>query len=703
MTSRPSSLQALFAEMKRRRVFKVMVVYGAVAFVILQVADIAFEPLGLPAWAMTLVLVLAMTGFPLAIVLAWAFESTPEGMRRPAPAGDEELREIVSQPKSRRWASGLLALASMILLFGTGWYMGGGGRGADERTPNRLVSEAQAADLRAIAALPLEDVNGTDENRLIALGIHGDLLTRLSRIGALRVTSRTSVREYEDSELSLREIADELGVEFILEGSVQSSGNQVRVLVSLVDAVADEKLLWSEQYDHAVTPDNLFDIQAEIAQAVVRELEARLTSEEEAVLASLRPAANAVAQQWYYRGLDAWMSGNDAASAARDAFRRAVDLDSAYAAAWSALAKLESRLVWLGEDRRGEARAAMERTEALVPRSVEAFLARGYFEYYGRQNYPAALSAFRAAERLAPSEAEVAVALGLILRRQGEWEASTKALRRALTLDPRNTEPLYTLAENLRFLGAHRAADEVLDRALMIDPRNPLLRAYKVGNLVDLERDVGPARRLADELALDPGEFNELQVFAELAVLAGAYDEALAAYGAFEPEGGLVAEMERQFWKARTHGLMADEPWDAAIAAADSTIALLDRMSDIGVQGTAYRGLAHALAGRPARALSLLEEAERSIRTWEDHVDNTTWALRIIEGYGRLGEVERGFALLEEMIDRPALDLGVGRLLLSPAYDPYRSDPRFDDLVKRRGRFEADAAAWAEAAGPWLP
>ena len=702
MTSRPSSLQALFAEMKRRRVFKVMVVYGAVAFVILQIADIAFEPLGLPAWAMTLVLVLAMIGFPLAIVLAWAFESTPEGMRRTAPAGDEELREIVSQPRSRRWASGLLALASVVLLFGTGWYMGGGGRRDDERAPNRLVSDAHAADLRAIAALPLEDVNGTDENRLIALGIHGDLLTRLSRIGSLRVTSRTSVREYEDSELSLREIADELGVEYILEGSVQSSGNQVRVIVSLVDADADEKLLWSEQYDHAVTPDNLFDIQAEIAQAVVRELEARLTPEEEAVLASLRPAANAVAQQWYYRGLDAWMSGNDAAPAARDAFRRAVDLDSGYNAAWSALAKLESRLVWLGEDRRGEARAAMERTEALAPRSVEAFLARGYFEYYGRQNYPAALSAFRAAERLAPSDAEVAVALGLILRREGDWDASTKALRRALALDPRNTESLYTLGENFRFLGAYQAADEVLDRALMIDPQNSMSRAYKVSNLVDLERDVGPARRLADELALDPGEFNELQALSELAILAGAYDEALAHYAAFEPEG-VLAEMERQFGKARTHGLMADEPSDAAIAAADSTIALLDRMSDTGVWGTTYRGLAHAVAGHPARALSLLEEAKRSVRSWEDHVDNTTWALRIIEGYGRLGEVERGFDLLEEMIDRPTVDLGVGRLLLSPAYDPYRSDPRFDDLVKRRGRFEADAAAWAEANGPWLP
>ncbi|HSM07954.1 MAG TPA: hypothetical protein VLA33_02925, partial [Gemmatimonadota bacterium] len=397
MPTNPSSLQALFAELKRRRVFKVMAVYGAVAFVLLQIADIAFEPLGLPEWTMTLVLFLAMLGFPLAIVLAWAFESTPDGVRRTAPAPEEEIRQMVAEPRSRRWPAGMLALASMILLFGTGWYMGGGGQG-DERALN-LVSTAQASDLRAIAALPFDDVNGTDENRLIAVGIHDDLLTRLSRIGDLRVTSRTSVRDYEGTDATLRDIADQLGVEYILEGSVRSSGNQVRVNVSLIDlsgGAADEQLLWSDQYDHEVTPETLFDIQTEIAEAVVGALEAQLTPEEAEVLDAMRPAGNSVAQQWYYRGIEAWTEGNESIVEARDAMLRAVELDSTYAAAWSQLAKFESRLAWLGEDRSAQAEAAMANTERLAPGSVEAHLARGFFEYYGRQNFDAALSAFRA-------------------------------------------------------------------------------------------------------------------------------------------------------------------------------------------------------------------------------------------------------------------------------------------------------------------
>ena len=701
VSSRPSTLQQLFAEMKRRRVFKVMAVYGAVAFVILQVADIAFEPLGLPPWAMTLVLVLAMIGFPIAIMLAWAFESTPEGVKRTASASDEELRELVAEPRSRRWPSGLLALASMVLLFGTGWYMGGGGRG-DERAMN-LVSEAQASDLRALAALPLENVNGSDENRLIATGIHGDLLTRLSRIGALRVTSRTSVREYEETEKTLRDIADELGVDYVLEGSVQSSGGQVRVIMSLVEADADETLLWSEQFDHEVTPENLFEIQAEIAQAVVRELEARLTPEEEATLAAMQPASSSVAIQWYYRGLDAWMRGNDAAGDARDAFRRAVEIDSTYASAWAWLAKLESRLVWLGEGSEPAARAAMERTEALAPGSVEAFIARGYYEYYGRLNYDAALSAFRAAERQAPSDAEAVVAVGLILRRLGNWEESARALRRATRLDPRNAESTYTLGEDLWFMGAFEAADAAVDRTLSLDPDNPIVRSYKVVNLVNVDGDTGRARRLARELGLDPSNAYELAALAHLTMLDRDYEEAIEVMARPDAIGRGLTGVESRLDAATVRRLAAGGSTPAVEALADSVLAILDELDSADLAFGVNRAEALALAGRSGEALPLLQEADRVIRSRIDHVDHTSYAVRTIQAYGWIGETERGLDLLEDTIDRPAARLTSTTLRLDPRYDPFRDDPRFEELVRRREQFEAEGAAWAEANGPWLP
>jgi TolB-like protein/Tfp pilus assembly protein PilF len=701
MTTRPSSLQALFAEMKRRRVFKVMAVYGAVAFVLLQIADIAFEPLGLPAWTLTFVLVLAMIGLPLAIVLAWAFESTPDGVRRTAPAPEEEIRQMVAEPRSRRWPAGLLALGSMVLLFGTGWYMGGGGRGDGGRSANLLgVSEAQASDLRTLAALPFENVNQTDENRLIAFGIHDDLLTQLSRIGALRVTSRTSVRDLGDSELSLRDIADLLGVQYILEGSVRSAGNQVRVNVTLVD-VASEETMWGAQYDEEVTPENLLEIQGRISRQVIEELEARLTPEEDAALASMRPAASSVAQQWYYRAMEAYTASPEGARRARDAMLRAVEADSGYVAAWSQLAKFESRLAWIGEDRLEESRTAMEHAESLAPGSVEAYLARGYFEYYGRRNFDAALSAFRAAERLAPSDADAKVAVGLILRRQGQWEASTEAMKVGVQLDPRNIDPVQFLAENLAFVGAYEAADAVIERALTVDPADPEIRAYKIRNLIHLDRDAGRARRLADELALDPDELEEAGVLAGLAALAGDYERSLTSLDRWQrPEADLV-QVGRSLHRARMFLFMEDPA--SARAAADTALMLIDEIPLEGRLGTTFRGWAHAMAGRREAAMPLLREAEREIRSWEDHVDPTTRALEVVDAYGLLGEIDRGIGLLEELIDRPAVNFSVSRLLLDPALEPYRGDPRFAELIERRERFEADAAEWAEASGAWLP
>jgi len=703
MSPDPSSLQSLFAEMKRRRVFKVMAVYGAVAFVVLQVADIAFEPLGLPAWTMTLVLFLALVGFPIAVVLAWAFETTPQGVKRTAPAAPEEIHDIVSAPIRHRWPAGLLALASMVLLFATGWWMGGGGSGGNAEG-SRLVSTAQAADLRAIAALPFDDVNGTDENRLIAVGIHDDLLTRLSRIGDLRVTSRTSVREYENSDASLRDIADQLGVDYILEGSVRSSGNQVRVNVSLVDlrgGANDAQLLWSEQYDHQVTPENLFDIQAEIAQAVVRALRAELTPEEAEVLDAMRPAGSSVAQQWYYRGIEAWTRGNEFIAEARDAMSRAVELDSTYAAAWAQLAKFESRLSWLGEDRAEEAEAAMERAEALAPGSVEAHLARGFVEYYARQNFDAALSAFRAAERLAPSDADVAVALGLILRRQGKWDESTQAMQRAVVLDPRNLDPLQFLGENLAFLGAYAAADRVFDRGLSVDPGNPEIRARKVGNLVDLDRATGRAGRLGDEISLEPDRLEESAILGLIARLESDFETVGTVAASWQESRRPLIRTAGSVWAARAHRFEGDEA--SAAEEADSALRALDGGDFKGVVDATFRGWAHAMAGRPETAMPHLERAESLIRAWDDHVDPTRWALDVVDSYGMLGELDRGIDLLEDLVERPSTDLSVALLQLDPRFDPFRADPRFAGLIERRERFEEEGADWAAANGPWLP
>ena len=697
MSKQPSTLQALFAEMMRRRVFRVMAVYGVVAFMVLQIAELIFPMLLLPDWATRLVLGLVLVGFPIAIVIAWAFEATDEGIRRAEPAPPELIQQIVAQPASKRWPAGMLALLGMALLFWGGWWMGN--RGADNPA-NILVPEVQAAGFKAIAALPFENVNGDDENRLIAMGVHDDLLTQMQRIAALRVTSRTSVREYEESDLSLREIAEELGVEYVLEGSVRSGGGRAVISVTLIDADTDEQL-WTHRFDEEITPANLFDVQSEIAQRVVDALEAELTPQEVETLASITPPASSAAQQWYYRGLEAYeRSSMDGVKPAIEAMQRAIELDSSYVAAWSELAVYLSRLTQSGEDRRAEALQAVERTEALAPGSVEANLARGYYEYYGLRNYLPAQEAFQAAVDKAPSDGDAAFALGLIQRRVGDWGPSSESLLRAIRVDPRNVRYMSAVTSNLEYMGALETADAVYERMLSLSPDNPLNRAAKTLNLVGLDGSTERANRLAAEIGLDASSYYESWVLYWLAMLDRDPQRARAALDQMDSGDVPLIDFLQLLWTSLTMHAAGDP---AVAAMTDSARTVLDGLLLTDLESALWHGYLHAIAGRRDEAMQFLPVADSLVRLWEDHVDQTNRAIELVDAYGLIGETERGFSMLEEIIDRPAGELTATFMRLDPAYDPYRDDPRFDELLERRDAFEAEGEAWAEAREPWVP
>lgn len=697
MTDRPSSVQTFFAEMKRRRVFKVMAVYGAVAFAALQLADLFIEPLGLPAWTMNFFLLIALVGFPIAVVLAWAFETTPQGVRRTEAAAPEEIRAIVSAPRSHRWPAGLLALGGMALLFATGWWMGAG---RDAGGPvGALVPEAGAAEIRALAALPFENVNGDDENRILAIGILDDLLAQLSRIDGLRVTSRTSVNEYAETDKSLDVIAKELGVDYILEGSVRRSGDRVRVSVTLVAAATDERM-WTEQYDRDVTPETLFDLQSDIARQVVTALATQLTPADEERLETLEPASDLAAQSWYYRGLDVYRSSSlDAIGEARDALARAVEIDPTYVAAWSWLAQVESRLVFIGDADEERARAAMERTVELAPTSLEAHLARGFFAYYGQRNFDAARSAFQAAVRLGPSDANAAWALALILRRQGEWDESTALMKRAAQLDPRNSLRLETLAENLMWSGAFEDANRVTERSLTIDPGSARTRSRKAELVIELDGETRRASGLAGELALDSTSFEEGVALDVIARYERDYPRVVRLADALAPlEGNLILEL-----RLIRKGMALARLGESVDSVVDTLLSVEGEGSTTELGHPSLHGYAQALAGRRDDALPLLREGERGVRAAEDHVLSSRWLKHTIAGYGLVGALDAGLDLLDEFVERPHQALSATALRLDPQFDPYRDNPRFEAIIERRARFEAESARKAAAGRPWVP
>jgi TolB-like protein len=352
------NFRALLAELKRRNVYKVAVAYAVVGWLLIQVATQVFPFLEIPNWAIRLVIFITALGFPIALIIAWAFELTPEGIKR-----TEAADAAGQQSKSRAWIYvALIGAAISVGLFFLGRYTAPIQRGA-----------AGAAE-KSIAILPFENLSEEKGNAYFAEGVQDEILTRLAKIADLKVISRTSTQRFKSSPDNLREVAKQLGVANILEGSVQKAADQVRVNVQLVNALTDAHL-WAETYDRKLT--DIFGVESEIAKAIAESLQAKLTGGEQRALA-VKPTNNAEAYDAYLRGLAfearTSASADDLAKAVRF-YERAVQLDPAFALAWARLSRVNAETYFDGLDttpaRRDAAERALNTAQKLQPNSPQ--------------------------------------------------------------------------------------------------------------------------------------------------------------------------------------------------------------------------------------------------------------------------------------------------------------------------------------------
>src|SRR5437588_9230619 len=282
----------LFGELRRRNVYKVAIAYGAVAWLLMQVASQIFPFFEIPNWAVRLVVLLLIIGFPVALILAWAFELTPEGLKRTAVA------DVTPAPRSRSRALIYVVLIAGALSAGL-FFLG-------RFTASTKQSVSAGVSSKSIAVLPFENLSRDPDNAYFATGIQDEILTRIAKIGALKVISRISTRPYSSRPDNLPEIAHQLGVANILEGSVQRAAGQVHVNVQLISAATDEHL-WAESYDRKL--ENIFGVEAEVATAVAEALKAKLTGAEQHALAQ-KPTNNPQAYDAYLRGLALYGEAN---------------------------------------------------------------------------------------------------------------------------------------------------------------------------------------------------------------------------------------------------------------------------------------------------------------------------------------------------------------------------------------------------------
>jgi TolB-like protein/Tfp pilus assembly protein PilF len=686
-----ATLKNFFSELRRRNVYKVAVAYAVVAWLMIQAASIILPAFEAPPWILKVVIFVLIIGFPVALVFAWAFELTPEGLKR---TEDVDLTESVTRRTSRKLdflIIGVLLLVIGVLIF--------------QRLHPSARSITSSILNKSIAVLPFENRSRDPDNAFFADGVQDQILTDLARIADLKVISRTSVMHYKSSiARNLRQIGEELGVAHVLEGSVQRSGNRVRVNAQLVDARTDRHL-WAQTYDRDLA--DVFAIQSEIAKAIAEQLQAKLSPSEKIAI-ERAPTNDVTAFDLHTHAKDLILTapmsstGNANLLQAVELLNQAVARDPSFFQAYCSLAEAHDQLYQVGFDhtsaRLALAEAAIEAAARLRPNAGETHLARAGNLYQGYLNYDGALGELELARQTLPNDSRVFELTGYIQRRQqGRYEEATRTLERALELDPRNLQALTQIAAfNYRKLGRYADAKLAWDRLLAITPDDVTAKAERA--MVDLQwkGDTRPLHEVIESIQIkNPAE---VQTIADRWIICAlAERDARAAKDALIAAGrnpiGLASD-NVQFRRAFVEGVIARMMKDEAAARTAFTAARAEQEKI--VQAAPNHGPALCVLGLIDAGLDRKEQALREGRraiellpVERDAVHGLDMIKYFAVNAAWIGDKDLACDQLtmlvyqnsgSKAIRRPR-SLSYGELKLMPLWDPLRGDPRFEKIV----------------------
>jgi TolB-like protein/Tfp pilus assembly protein PilF len=657
-------MSGFFDELKRRKVYRVAIAYIVAGWALAQGLAQVLPVFEISNSVIRVVIALLLIGFPVALVLAWMFDVTPQGIKATPSlaAGGHRRRNI--------W---LLAGAGMIISIATGLFV----------LPRAVAHKID----KSIAVLPFENLSDEKENAYFADGIQDDILTNLSKIGDLKVISRTSVMPYRGKTQNLRDIGKTLGVANILEGSVRRSGNKVRVNVQLIDATNDQHL-WAEDYDGDLS--DVFKIQTDLATRIASALQAKLSPTEKAQMTQ-RPTENGEAYLAYIQAMNLFMpEESEKLKQAEQLYHRALELDPNFALASARLSHLES---WMFHSvdpsvaRRTKARTLAEQALKLQPNLPEAHLALGYCYYYGDLDYDRALSEFKIAQNGLPNDPDVLLSLGAIQRRKGQWAESTAYFEKAASVNPKVGWALQNLGINYEAVRNYEAAEKIYDRGIEVAPTSFGLRGLKAKLAIAWKGDVSVAERMLANVPpdFDPegmitegriGVFILERKFAEaLAVLQKINGDILHGENGSPTSKGLLegicyfflndkAKVRESMERARVfvEQQLRENPNDAGHHAQLGTIfAALGRKEDAILEGK--------------RATELLPESK-------DAFDGPGMTIQLAQIYAWTGEFDQALQLIEHSLTTPA-GITAALLKLDPVWDPLRKDPRFQALIDK--------------------
>ena len=440
---------SFFDELRRRNVIRVGIAYGVSAWVLLQFADLVLDNIAAPAWVMRVLMLVVALGFVISLVVAWAYELTPEGIRRESDVDRDQL--IAHQTARKLHFVTLGAIVLLIALLLADRFMPvGDDKAANLRTVSTTESAVEATEPettaptpldRGVAVLPFANLSEDPNNAFFAGGVHEDILTNLSRIAGLRVISRTSMVKISEQGLDIREIGLQLDVSHVLEGSVRRAGNQVRVTVQLIDASNDDHI-WADNYDRQL--DDIFSIQSEIAQKIAAQLKTELSPEQAKRIAEV-PTQNTQAYDLYLKAREltrTWIT-TEAYNQMRLLLEQAVALDPNFMDAKVMLAMVYGRLLWSDADPDGvyreKAKLMTERIAQQWPDRPETDIAEGNYHYTVERDYQQALFSYQRALPFMPNDTDLLTQIASAYKRLEQYDLGLPVITLAESLDPEHS------------------------------------------------------------------------------------------------------------------------------------------------------------------------------------------------------------------------------------------------------------------------
>jgi TolB-like protein/Tfp pilus assembly protein PilF len=675
-----------FSELKRRNVYKVAVAYAVVGWLLVQVATQVFPFFEIPNWAVRLTVLAIAVGFPIALVIAWAFELTPQGIRR-----TEDVEITATRSRGVTWI--YIAVVSAILsvaLFVLGRYT------ANTRAPRH--TQAATTPQKSIAILPFENLSEEKANAYFAEGIKDEILTKLAAVRDLKVISRPSTAMYQSKPDNLKTVAQELGVSTILEGAVQRAGDKVRINVQLIDAQTDGHL-WAKSYDRDVK--DVLAVESEVAQEIAEALQANLSSSESHALAWVG-TRDAEAYDLFLRGEYELHQAEssfaaDALDRAEALYRQALARDPNFGEAAAALAPSRLYRHWeispLAPAELEEVKSLIDRALAVAPNSPEAHFVLGLFFYWGHRQYENALTEFNRALELQPNNALARQYCAWVYRRRGQWERSLADFQRAQELDPRDARIPLGIGETYTALRQWKDAERAELRALAIDPHRTLAALLLLSSRLSETGDVNSTRRTLDDFPEAIKSLNRgIRIGGDVVGIVGiwVYLDVMEkrfsdAFQAFEKEvvHGDRAHLQQLAGRVAIRVLAGQT--EAAKSMAEEALPLLkarvrERPDD--TLAIAELSWVYLALGRNDDALRVARQAADLVPIEKDAVDGPALQIGLAQIEARAGAPEEAIKRLRHLLSIPAGEVAsIARLKIDPVWDPIRNRPDFQQLL----------------------